>query len=111
MVDTFSHVDPTAVPDISDRQFAQGLWGEQLISFDECEAFVRTGTIPPALQTLIDALPDDDTGAPTARKVAIILISGATVYQRSNPLVDQLGSVKGWDRPTMDAKWRAWGEL
>jgi hypothetical protein len=99
------------VPDISDRQFARGLWGDGIITFDECEAFVSTGVIPAAMQKLIDALPDDDTGAPTERKEAIIFVRGAKTYERSNSFVDQLGTAFGWDPGTLDAKWRAWGLL
>lgn len=111
MPEVFYHVDPSIVPDISDRQFGRGLWGEQIITFDDCEAFVSTGVIPSELQKLIDALPDDDTGTPTPRKEAIIFIRGAKIYQRSNPFVDQLGTAFGWDSATLDAKWRAWSEL
>lgn len=102
---------PAPVPDISDRQFGRGLWGDKVITFDECEAFVSTGTIPAALQRLIDALPDDDTGAPTMRKEAIIFVRGAKVYERANPFVDELGQGFGWDAAALDAKWRAWAAL
>lgn len=97
--------------DISDRQFSTGLWNEHLISFDEAHAFVSSGVIPTALQELIDQLPDDNTGAPTPRKLAQLIVSGATVYHRDNPLVDQIGAAFGWSAVTLDEKWRAWALL
>ena len=108
---TFDHVDPGAVPDITDRQFARGLWGEGIITYPECEAFVGQGTIPAALQRLIDALPDDDTGAPTPRKEAVILITGLTLYRRQSPLVAEIAQGYGWSPAEVDAKFRAWAAL
>ena len=98
-------------PPISDRQFGQGLWTQGIITFAECQAFVSMGMIPAAMQTLIDALPDDDTGRPTARKTAIVFVSGAKEYDRDNPLVDQLGTAYGWTPAQLDANWIAWALL
>ena len=81
-----------AIPDIDPRQFGQGLWMGGLISYEEFIAFVGQGTIPPALAKALADLPDDDTGAPTPRKLATGLITGALSYQRANPLVDQLAA-------------------
>jgi hypothetical protein len=99
------------IPDIDARQFGTGLWIDGLISYDECRAFVGQGAIPAAMQEALNNLPDDDTGAPTRRKMAIVLITGALAYLRSNPLVEEIAAIKGWDGPTMDAKWRAWAAL
>lgn len=105
------------VPDvISDRQFGDGLWDDGIISFAECEAFVSVGAIPGPLQAIVDALPDDSTGAPTPRKSAIILIKGAKEYQRSNPLVEivrqalEVADPK-WTPDYLDARWRVWASL
>ena len=102
-VETPSHPAP-----ISDRQFARGLWGEGIITFAECQAFCASGVIPAAMQTLIDQLPDDNTGAPTPRKEAIVLVSGATEYRCDNPLVAQLGAAFGWSPAQIATKWREW---
>lgn len=104
--------DPAAVPDvISDRQFGQGLWHEGIISFAECEGFVSTGAVPAALQALLDTLPDDDTGAPTPRKEALILVKGAKEYRRHHPLTETVRQAFGWSAAETDAHWRTWAEL
>ena len=101
---------PTPAP-ISDRQFARGLWGEGIITFEECEAFCATGAIPAAMQALIDQLPDDATGAPTPRKEARIFVRGAKEYRRDHPLVATLGAAFGWSPEQIDARWTAWAAL
>ena len=103
---------PAQVPPvISDRQFGQGLWHDGLISYAECEAFVSVGAIPKAMQDIIDTLADDDTGQPTPRKEATILVKGAKEYQRSNELVDVIRQAQGWTVEQLDEHWRAWGAL
>lgn len=101
---------------ISYRQFAEGLWGDGLISFDECEAFVSTGTPPASLQTIIDSLPDDNTGTPTPRKQAVILVRGAQSYDRHNSLTETIRQVWAaqdarWTSDFLDARWTAWSKL
>ena len=98
-------------PAISDRQFGQGLWHDGLISYADCEAFVSVGAIPKAMQDIIDTLADDDTGQPTPRKEATILVKGAKEYQRSNELVDVIRQAQGWTVEQLDDRWRAWGAL
>ena len=101
-----------AVPEvISDRQFGEGLWHDGLISFEDYIAFVGPGTIPAPLQAILDTLPDDDTGAPTPRKVAIGLVTGATEYRLSEPLVDVVRQAQGWTVEELHDHWRAWAAL
>ena len=113
----FVRIDTGGLPEsISYRQFARGLWGDGLITFDECQAFVSTGTPPASLQAIIDALPDDDTGAPTARKDAIILVRGAQTYDRHNALTETIRQVWAaqdprWTPEYLDTRWIAWAKL
>ena len=89
------------LPDISDRQFGEGLWEERIISYAECDAFVSVGAIPDALDAIIETLPDDDTGEPTPRKRARNLIKGAKTYVFANPLVEAVRQALA----SQDAKW------
>lgn len=89
------------LPDISDRQFGEGLWEERIISYAECDAFVSVGAIPDALDAIIETLPDDDTGEPTPRKRARNLIKGAKTYLFANPLVEAVRQALA----SQDAKW------
>lgn len=99
------------MPNLSDRQFGEGLWRDGLISYDEYLAFVGPGTIPPALSAMLDQLPDDDSGRPTPRKVARGLVTGAQTYDFSNPLVDTIRQAKGWTDDQLREHWRAWAAL
>lgn len=86
---------------ISDRQFAQGLANRGIIAKAEALAFVQTGTIPAALQAIVDAIADEDE-----RFAAELLISGATSFQRQHPLTDAIGAAYGWNAEAIDAFWR-----
>jgi hypothetical protein len=111
MVETGFHVDPATFPELDARQFGTGLWQDGLISYDDAKAFMGAGTLPAAVVTALNSLDDDDTGKPTPRKEATLLVVGALGYQRANPVVDKLAAATGWDTPTTDAKWRAWALL
>lgn len=105
------------VPEIiSDRQFGAGLWNDGIITYDQCVAFVSTGTIPPPLQAIIDMLPDDDTGEPTPRKMATVLVKGAKDYHFSDPLVEIVREAMQaqdpkWTRDYLGDRWRIWATL
>ena len=108
------HHDP--LPALSDRQFGDGLWDDGIITYEECVAFVSVGTIPAALQAIVDQLPDDNTGGPTPRKSATILIKGAKEYRFDNPLVEAVrvtlaASDPKWTTEYLAARWRAWSAL
>ncbi|QRE76144.1 hypothetical protein [Methylobacterium aquaticum] len=77
-----------AMPDISDRQFARGLWGDGLIGYGNFLGFVGPGVIPAAIQAVVSPLPDDDTGRPTPRKEAVGFLTGAKSYSFTHPLVE-----------------------
>lgn len=112
MPEVFTLVDPNVMPEaISDRQFGEGLWHEGVITYEECERFVSVGEIPKALQDIIDLLPDDDTGAPTPRKTATVVIKGAKEYRRHHPLTDQVRVALGMTPAELDARWLTWSRL
>lgn len=97
--ETVTHYEP--VPEeISDRQFAMGLAIAGLITQAEALAFVKTGEVPSALQVMIDAI--EDAGA---RFDAEMLVSGATVFKRSHPLVSMIASQVGWTEQQTDQFW------
>lgn len=86
---------------ISDRQFFQALAAEGIISQEEALSAVRVGEIPPALQTLIAGLPENQQFAAT------MIISGATVFDRGHPLTAQIGAAYDWTDAQIDAFFRA----
>lgn len=94
------------IPDISDRQFAQQLKAAGLITHAEALAFVATGTVPAALQALVDAIDDQ-----AEREAAEILIAGATVFKRNHPLVTALGQAYGMTERELSAFWYAASKL
>jgi hypothetical protein len=89
------------VPDIiSDRQFFQALAMSGTITTDEALAAVKTGTLPAKMQTALDAM------APSDRFNAEMMLSGATQFQRSNPMTNSMMQVMGWDAKSTDDLWR-----
>lgn len=86
--------------EISDRQFAMGLAIAGLITQPEALAFVKTGEVPAALQAMIGVIEDND-----ARFDAEMLVSGATVFKRSHPLVGMIASQIGWTEQQTDQFW------
>lgn len=92
---------PLVVPrEISDRQFFQGLALKGLISEEEAISAVSTGALPAAFETLIGQLSAAD------RFTARMLLSGATSFLRTNPLVDTLGAMLGMGPEEIDELWR-----
>ena len=99
---------PAPVPQIiSDRQFYQGLAIEGLISQDEALAAVKTGTLPAAIEALVDALP----GA--QQFPARMLLSGATQFDRAHPLTATLSTLHSppFTAAQLDDFWRDWFAL
>jgi hypothetical protein len=87
---------------ISDRQFSEELWARGVITGEDHLAFVKIGQLPPALQSLIDAIPDA-----TERTRAEGLLSGAKQFERDHPLVAFIGQFFGYDGAALDAFWLA----
>ncbi|WP_341992867.1 hypothetical protein [Azorhizobium sp. AG788] len=96
------YVAPPLPPpaEISDRQFFQGLALRGLVSQAEALAAVGTGTLPAAFEALIGQLSAEDQFA------ARMLLSGATSFQRTNPLVDTLGAMLDMSPAEIDDLWR-----
>ena len=88
---------PGQIPDISDRQFFQQAAVMGLITRDEALAAVKVGAIPATLQAIVDAIPDAD-----AKFAANMMLSGATVFQRTNALTEQVGMAMGWTSEQLD---------
>jgi hypothetical protein len=97
------YVEPApAVPaSISDRQFFQQLAVQGVITQDEALAAVKTGEIPPAIKQAVESLP------PGQQFEATMIISGATTFQRSHPLMIAIGAVCNWTSDQIDALFRA----
>lgn len=84
---------------ISDRQFFQQLALDGEITEEEAIAAVATGTIPTALQAVIDTLPPADQFA------ARMFLQGATIFERNHPMTLTLGALMAWSPEQMDALW------
>ena len=67
----------------------------------EALAAVKTGDIPDAMQAMVDAISDPDQ-----RFGAQMLISGATVFERNNILVDTFAAGYGWSAEQTDEFFR-----
>lgn len=89
---------------ISDRQFAQQIAIEGLITQNEAIAWVASGTIPTTLQAVVDQLPD--TGPDGLRFTAQMLLSGATIFERNHPMTGQLIAALGMTSSQVDDIWR-----
>jgi hypothetical protein len=97
---TLIDTPPPPPPDeISDRQFAQGLASQGIITEDEALAWAGPGTIPAALLGFVSMLPEADQFA------AKMLLTGAQVYKRSHPLTDTFATANGWTKEQADAFW------
>jgi hypothetical protein len=93
---------PSAVPrEISDRQFFQQLAIAGHITEDEALNAVGPGIIPAAMDALVSQLPDE------LQFGARMLIRGATIYQRDNPIADLIRQLFGWAEADTDDFWRA----
>lgn len=93
---------PLPVPEtISRRQFYQGLAVTGKISQAEALAAIKTATLPTALQAMLDGMTDDD-----ARFEADMLLSGASDFNRSHPLVMVFAIAQGMSETDVDEFWR-----
>mgnify|MGYP001413910286 CR=1 FL=1 len=93
------------MPDISDRQFFQALALPpfSIITTAEALAAVKTGELPAALQAIVDAIPD-----PTARFNAEMLLSGATTFRATHPMVAGIAAAMtpAWTEEQVIAFWQ-----
>lgn len=84
---------------ISDRQFFQQLANEGLITAEEALAAVGPGAIPASMDAMIESLPEAD------RFPARMLLTGATQFDKQDPLVSVLSSLFGWSSDKLNAFW------
>lgn len=96
---------PTPLPEmvpqsISDRQFFQQLAVLGIITQDDALAS-NAAVIPPPLLTIINEMPADK------QFNAKMVISGATVFERNNPLTIDIGTAYGWTSAQIDDFFRA----
>jgi hypothetical protein len=99
---TLVDAPPPAVPEvISDRQFAQQLAVLGTITEAEAIAWAARGELPAAMEDAVAALPEGE------QFPARMLLSSATTYERSHPLVPMLGAILSYDAAELDDLWRA----
>lgn len=96
---------PEPIAPISDRQFFQALALSGDISEEEALSAVMTGTLPARIAEGVATLPNDQ------RFAARMLLSGATSFDRSHPMVSLLGTLIGRDDAALDALWRRASQL
>lgn len=90
---------PTPVPQvISDRQFYQQAALQSIIMQAEALAAVQTGAIPTILMNIVNGIAD-----PTQQFAAKMILSGATQFERNNPLTASIGTALGWTPAQIDA--------
>ena len=96
---------PEPVPQtISDRQFFQQLAVAGIITEDQALAS-NAAVIPAPLLAIIEAMPTEQQFA------AKMLVSGATVFERTHPMTEAIGAAYGWTSAQIDAFFRAAGKL
>lgn len=103
------YVEPPPAPppsSISRREFYQGLAVAEKITKDEALAAIKTGTIPAALQAMIDSMSDED-----AAFKAECLLAGASGFERDNPLVMIFAINEGMSETEVDDFWRLCSSL
>lgn len=94
-------VAPKLLPDISDRQFAQVLALDGVITKAEAKAWAARGDLPDRLEEVLLEIPEEGD----QRFSAEMLLSSATNYDRGHPLVPALGALLGYDAAALDDLW------
>lgn len=95
---------PIVPTSISDRQFFQQLAVAGIIS--EADALAsNAAVIPPALLAIIATMPTDEQFS------VKMLVSGATTFERSNPVTIAIGTAYGMQPAEIDAFFIAAGKL
>lgn len=99
---TLEDAPPPPVPgSISDRQFAEQLAIDDLITIQEGLDWVSAGIVPAQLQAIVDAIEDADMN-----RSANFLLRGATIFERHHPMTEFLGAALGKAGDDLDAIWR-----
>jgi hypothetical protein len=92
---------PPVPPVVTDRQLFQALAAEGLVPPAEALAAVRTGELPAAFRTVLDAMPEGE------RFAAEMVLSGATSFERGHPLTAAIGAGLGLSPEGIDELFRA----
>lgn len=103
-------IDPAKMPpdipsSITDWQFFQQLAIMKLITEQEAEDAVASGTLPKALVSLVEMLPEQ------ARFSTRMLLKGSTVFRRNHEMTDTIAWLYGFDRDAVDDLFRSAGAL
>jgi hypothetical protein len=93
--------EPVVPSVISDRQFAQALALAGTITEAEALAWAARGELPEAMEEALDEIPE----AHNLRFGARMMLAGATTFERTHPLTEQLGGLLGYDPAALDALW------
>lgn len=94
-------VVPPSVPEvISRRQFYEQLEVDGIISKAEALAAMKTGTLPAALQAVVDGMTDEN-----AKYDAEMKLVGATDFYRTSALVMVFAIVIQWSEERVDQFW------
>ncbi|MCA0318233.1 MAG: hypothetical protein LCH88_09205 [Proteobacteria bacterium] len=96
---------PPAYITISDRQFFQALALNDLITQEEAEAAVATGTIPAAMAALVNHLPIEQ------QFPARMLLKGETAFRSDHPLTMVLAGLYSWTPEQMISLFEAASRL
>lgn len=91
---------PPVPQTISDRQFFQQLAVVGIITEDQALAS-NAAVIPAPLLAIIEAMPAEQQFA------AKMLVSGATVFERTHPMTEAIGATYGWTSAQIDEFFRA----
>lgn len=91
-----------ALPSISDRQFAQILALDGVISQNEALAWASYGELPRPMELALQSIPEEGGQRFGAR----MLLASATTYERDHPLVPMLGALLQYDAAALDDIWR-----
>lgn len=91
---------------ISRRQFYQGLAVAEFITKTEALDAIRTGTLPAAIQAIVDGMTDED-----AAFTAEMLLAGATEFDVEHPLVLVFAVAQGMGPSEVDDFWRLCASL
>jgi len=87
-------------PSISDRQFFQQLAVAGIITEEQALAS-NAAVIPAPLLAIINAMPAEQQFG------AKMLVSGATIFERDNPMTIAIGTAYGWNAEQIDSFFRA----
>lgn len=90
---------PIAATVISDRQFAQKLAIDGVITEAEALAWAARGDLPAALEAVVSQLGQQEFAAR-------MLLSAATTYERAHPLTATLGGLLGYEPADLDRLWQ-----